>query len=177
MVLGCAIHNWCAMTFVFDLPHDDSMSIAATWRTNPDEREARVPIGHDPDLNLQYNLIVSLYTLNEAEFGEGAAEITFEIVAIGEGDPIYFMDGSETKAFLRVQRQRDQVLSLTAFLAQQLLEHRKPQSVHMSTKSRHTPDKALRKYASLTKAILELGYVGGRADTFDGIDIWMFRRD
>jgi hypothetical protein len=162
------------MAFVSDLPHDDTMSFLVVARESAHETEVRVPIGHDPDSELRYSLIVAFYTLPEEDYGEGAMEVSFEIVAIGAGQPIYFLNGIETKAFLVTAEIRAQVLEIVAFTVREVLQRRKPLSVHMATKNPGTPRKALVKYQTIASAIRQAGFKGGKVDPYEGIDNWMF---
>lgn len=162
------------MAFVSDIPTDGTMSIMVNSRENDLETEVRVPIGHDPDEGLQYSVIVAFYTLSDEEYGEDAMEVTFEIVAIGDGDPIYYANGRETKAFLDDDETRGLVLEIVAFHVHEVLARRRPSSVHMATKTANTPRKALVKYECINSAIVEAGYYGGQVNAFNAIDKWMF---
>ncbi len=143
---------------------------------NAFEAIARVPIGRDEDLGIQYSVQVALITLEDEDYGEDAMELCFDIVAIGSENPTYIGDGRDTKDFL-VGEERAKVLDVVCTCATGLLESRKPAHVHMTTKFGPTPRKALTKYALLSRSIRSAGYSGGKADGYESLDIWMFVRD
>ena len=140
------------------------------------ESIARVPIGHDEDLGVQYSVHVTLITLEHESYGEDSMELSFDVVAIGSEEPTYICDGRDTSHFL-VGEERSKVLGVVCSCTVGLLESRKPMNVHMSTMYGPTPRKALTKYSILSHAIRSAGYKGGRADGYEGLDIWMFVRD
>jgi len=162
------------MPYVSDLP--DDLALTINTLENSSEAIARVPIGRDLTTGTQYSIFVALISLVDEDFGEGAMEIIFEVVAIDAGNPIYHLDGRETKTFL-IGRERTKVLDAICQCVHLLVKLREPPLVHMGTSSGPTPKKALTKYNAVSRAIRDAGYTGGPADRYDELDIWMFIKD
>lgn len=162
------------MPYTSDLEHETDISVALF--ENAFEAIARVPIGHDDEAKIQYSVMAGLITLPEETYGEGAMEVSFEVVEISDASPIYYCDGRETKNFL-VSEERRKVLDIVCLAVHTLVERRNPKLITMSTKYGPTPKQALMKYELVSKTIRQAGYVGGSADSYNDLDLWMFIRN
>lgn len=136
----------------------------------------RVQIGDDDETGDVYSILVSL----------GAAiaqppqhmEIMFFVIrtvpATGYSEDL--SDGRQTKSFLDSAALRDGVLELICAVCCELLKLVKPDVVNYMTADINLPEKALKKYEVLCKALKTVGYEGREVDVYHGNHMWVLQR-
>lgn len=135
----------------------------------------RVPFGKLNDPAAEVSVVIHISMNPPFDGPERCMELKFSILVNLDGTLRHIDDGRETKAFL-AEAERELALRVICIETIKMLSILSPDSLVMSTMTSDLPEKALRKYDVISRAIRAAGYQGGRGDRFNGDQIWMFEK-
>lgn len=160
------------MAFVPAIDADDDVASYISLE-NQHEQIARLCIGHDDETGAIYSVFVAL---NARPGSLVDREISFDVVEAYPGDDENWCnDGLQTKRFL-VGEHRKTALSCICSLVQALAMRSDAGVFYMMTVTPDLPQKALKKYEEICKAMRAVGFKAGRDSPFRGTQIWIMER-
>jgi hypothetical protein len=127
------------MPFISDIHVDKPFEIRIL--ENAYEILAIVPIGHDPDIGVQYNAHIALIRLDPFD-GDYKAELMFDIGEVTSDRCQLIDNGLDTKRFLKGDDRRVTIETICDVTAT-IVERRQPNVIVMTTSQSNLPKKAL----------------------------------
>lgn len=159
------------MAFVPSYSAVDDQTFEINGLDSPDERIARIAIGWDDETMVVYSAVVTLCRIPWEP--EDHYELQFDIVEATATETIWHNDGLHTQRFLKEDARLLAIDCLCA-ATRALATKYKPSAITMVTVTPYLPKKALAKYTHLCNALRDCGYEGGRGNSYNGSEIWMF---
>lgn len=135
----------------------------------------RVPFGEDPTTGQIVSILVHMTTNPPFDGPENCMELMFSVLVDTAGELTNIDDGIQTKDLIG-DDQRNLALRVICLETIEILKIAKPDVVTMATIVQRLPEKALRKYDVIGAAVCAAGYRGGRGNSFEHDNIWMFEK-
>ena len=162
------------MAFVLDIDGATEQLSASLFEAE-DDQVVSIRLGHDDETHDIYTVVVAL--VPSAVSPPGHQELHFDIVeyVASEAHEHVCNDGQQTKRFLHGEH-RKTTLSCICSVSRELVRRAQPELVSMVTVETYLPEPALRKYLVICDAIREVGYNGGRVDSYLGSEMWILQK-
>lgn len=135
----------------------------------------RIPFGRDDSQGNEVSILVHIMTNPPFDGPQNCVELMFSVLVESEGVLTHIDDGGLTKGLLD-EGNRQLALRVICMETINMLKELRPDVVTMSTLTLGLPEKALRKYEVVSGAIRAAGYRGGRGNSFNQDQIWMFEK-
>lgn len=161
------------MTLRLSYDSSGTETIEMNGLDSPEEKMARIAIGHDDDSGAVYSAVVALCRIPWMPAGN--MELQFDIVECVDGIENWHNDGLHTKRFLS-GKNREYAFGLLCLATDSLVRRVLPDAITMVTVTTRLPQKALGKYEKLCDVVRAIGYEGGQADQYAGSRIWMLKK-
>ena len=158
--------------------------MAIIWTVEPGDIEVEVfnrgsewvsivPFGYDSETEETISVFVAV-----APQPQGDHEHVFCIVRADQysDEEQQVWSGLSTKELFPSPDDRAMVLGLICAVTAAVLQEANVRKVFHCTHDDNPPEKALNKHIAIMKVFRDLGYTGGRADSYHGHHIWIMER-